>query len=721
MRKLLFIALLLMAALAGYGTIHQVGGYNWEGEILMNHICLRGDLAYVTDNWTGSPTGLLILDISNPANPIPVGTGTESRSLYGIDVYNDRAYIAAGGIGFEVWDVSNPSAPVQLSIVNSGSCELLTAVDGRLYVPTTTYGLRIYDISQPTPVLLGTYDDVTANDVLVRDGLAYIACYDPGLLILDVSNPAVCVPVGSYDAYLMKTVRLQNDILFLSDGHTDQLLIDVSQPSNPVLIYEIPVIWIKESQFHHNYLFSMVATPGTGDKELRVYDIANPSQPVLYTICVLSRAATCIRISGNYMYVIAGSSGLLVFDISDLSNPLLISTSHIPGNAMNVELRGDFAYICDDESSLKQLNISQPENPRLVSQYTLTEYMPDMVLDGDLAYVTANTGGLKVFYLTEDDPPESNNFHLLATLDTGNNARQIVLDGDHAFLSNYDNLLTLDISEPSLPAITYTFTNGALLDYNYLEKFRNYLLITGWTDPISVLDVNDPDNPQLVAWINNPSLSNGIAILGNYVIQTCYQLPARIYDISNPISPVLVGTLPNPAAGYMLAFVYEGLVFTSCLETNTIRAYDIYSPGSPVLVWNYQWNLPTYDLVYRHGLLYACNGQFGFSIINCQAGSDADDPNIAPAELSLTCRPNPFSSEAVIDFKAPSSGSVEVLICNLKGQKVRRLYSGYAKAGDNSVCWDGTDEHGSPVANGIYLCRISSKKQSSVKRIIRMR
>ncbi len=711
----MLILLLCNAALA---TIHQVGSYSSD-VLTMEHVCIRGDLAYVTDDWLGSPTGFIILNVSNPHNPWLVGAGTATDRRYGIDVYNDRAYIGAGGIGFEVWDVSVPAAPVRITVINSGYCEQLRAVDGRLYVASQNEGLKVYDINQPTPVYLGGDTTIDAYDVVVQDGLAYVACQDPGLVIVDVTGTAAYPVVGSYDAYMMESVCLANDILFLSDGHNDHLLFDVSDPSNPAFLYEIPVTWLSPSAFYNNYLFTMANSPGTGYKELKIYDVTNPTQPVQYTSCIFTSNVADIAISGTYMYATVGSNTLLIYDISDLSNPLLICTTHIPGDAMHVKLRGDYAYVCDEGSSLVQIDISDPASPRQVSRYTLPSYLADIELDGNLAYVCAGEDGLKVFLITEDDPPQDTNFHLLGSLDTDYAAYEIVVSEGLAYMANGDNLLVLDVSDPPYPTVISTFTNINLSTYTLLDKYRNYIFVTGWMDPLSVIDVADPSNPTLVAWAYNPSLANGIAIRGNHLVQGNYQVTARIYDITNPISPMLVGTLPNPDASTMLPFQYEGYIFVSSLDTNTIRCYDISVPSNPVLIWNYQWNLPTYDLFYRNSLLYTCNGEFGFSILHCDLASPNDDPHATPDAMQLSSYPNPFSDNATIVFRAQEESPAEITIYNIKGELVLRLFKGTAKTGVNTVVWDGRDYKGIRTANGIYLCRMSIGDNILTRRLIK--
>jgi len=41
------------------------------------------------------------------------------------------------------------------------------------------------------------------------------------------------------------------------------------------------------------------------------------------------------------------------------------------------------------------------------------------------------------------------------------------------------------------------------------------------------------------------------------------------------------------------------------------------------------------------------------------------------------------------------------------------LASGQVSAGKNSVIWDGKDDSGNPVSNGVYLCVLKANEKSA--------
>lgn len=70
--------------------------------------------------------------------------------------------------------------------------------------------------------------------------------------------------------------------------------------------------------------------------------------------------------------------------------------------------------------------------------------------------------------------------------------------------------------------------------------------------------------------------------------------------------------------------------------------------------------------------------------------------------------PNPFSSKTDIAFSIPTKSVVDVSVYNTVGQKVITLIHGTLEPGTHSVTWDGRDEQGRKLGNGIYLCELTT-------------
>jgi len=100
--------------------------------------------------------------------------------------------------------------------------------------------------------------------------------------------------------------------------------------------------------------------------------------------------------------------------------------------------------------------------------------------------------------------------------------------------------------------------------------------------------------------------------------------------------------------------------------------------------------------------------------------SDSSKTRSAPITYALYPNfPNPFNPITHIQFDLPQKEQVELIIFNLMGQQVRRLISSEIyPAGHHQLFWDGRDDRGILVGNGLYLCRFRAAKFVAVQKMI---
>ena len=77
------------------------------------------------------------------------------------------------------------------------------------------------------------------------------------------------------------------------------------------------------------------------------------------------------------------------------------------------------------------------------------------------------------------------------------------------------------------------------------------------------------------------------------------------------------------------------------------------------------------------------------------------------------CYPNPFKDELTIEIRNYQETDVEVAIYNLLGQKIKSLYKGSNK-GEMTLKWNGTNDSGHKVVQGVYLCKMNGQVQKIV-------
>lgn len=95
-----------------------------------------------------------------------------------------------------------------------------------------------------------------------------------------------------------------------------------------------------------------------------------------------------------------------------------------------------------------------------------------------------------------------------------------------------------------------------------------------------------------------------------------------------------------------------------------------------------------------------------------------------PTEITLLPSfPNPFISNTYLMYELPENEPIEIRIYNNLGRLIRTITQVETFAGINPpLIWDGNDNQGIPVPNGIYYCRIITPDlKSNVVHIVRIK
>ena len=176
--------------------------------VTAHNIYIDNGYAYVVGASNGS--GVHILDLSNPVNPVEVGYYGGNGYVHDIYVYNDTAYVSSEG-EFGVVDVTNKSNPVNVSssvtlpgiYAHSG---WLTE-DKRYFIACEEFNVRdlmvwdlqdrsTWDLVVPT---WQTSSNSPIHNVFVLGNYAHISYYEDGYVVLDISDPTNPVQVAQYD------------------------------------------------------------------------------------------------------------------------------------------------------------------------------------------------------------------------------------------------------------------------------------------------------------------------------------------------------------------------------------------------------------------------------------------------------------------------------------------------------------------------------------------
>ena len=239
---------------------------------------------------SASDDGLQVLNLTDPANPVPVASLTDDGTVALAGAYDVDTFAAGSGTyavvasasddGLQVLNLTDPADPVPVASLTD---DQTTALDGAVAVETIRIGSGIYAVS------------VSPND--------------DGLQILNLTDPADPTPVASLtdDASVHLGGARGVDTLDLSSG-----------------------------------TYAVVAAPQ--DDGLQVVEITDPADPVpvarvpddggVHAALRDASAVDTFMMNGNTYAVVAAADGIAVVEITDPAGPMLVEAAQNNSTAL---------------------------------------------------------------------------------------------------------------------------------------------------------------------------------------------------------------------------------------------------------------------------------------------------------------------------------------------------------------------------------------------------
>jgi len=286
-----------------------------------------------------------------------------------------------------------------------------------------------------------------------------------------------------------------------------------------------------------------------------------------------------------------------------------------------------------------------------------------------------------------------------------------------------------------------------------------------WTDPTKSYSLNpDSANYQVEGFMmNDDSTFNGLryqdAGSGYRLVYTAFPFEA----VSTPetrdtlMSRIINWIKPGLSGDYVPPMVPQGLTLTQNYDTvkctwtanaeADIKGYCVYrSLQSNIPTWSKLGSVVHPDtsfadhtvvpgLTYNYAVtaidsLIPANESLKslwarIQVASWKMGIEEQPISAIPARFSLEQNtPNPFKSNTEIRFALPQPGQVELGVYNVAGQKVISLASGSYPAGYHNIQWNGKDDQGRALSNGVYFYRLEARGQNGqqhlnqIKRLI---
>ena len=445
-----------------------VGVYGSNKKYQFCNIFVSNGHAYITDELYG---GLWIFDVSNPTHPVEKGYyHSGSGDSEGITVVGQHAYVAHGSSGLQIVDVSDADNPIGIS-----SYETVGALDNSIIVQNdivyTMVGLKLglFDISdKENPKLINS---IQANCGLIREihicnGFAYLAG-EVGIVIINIEDKDNLMITGTYLNLIGKTssVDVKGSFAYVAcrDGFR---VLDVSDKAAPreVWFQETPVRASKVI-LHQNYAYLAVTSLG-----LQVFDISKPDEPVLIAQenCKDGSFMLDMHFSEPYLYVAASAGGVQILDVSKPAHPTWIA-SYKGGfsRARKVHFSDNYIYITNGINGLWVIDATLPEQMKEIAHFDVGDYAENVYVSGNMVFLISYGSGL---YILKNELAGQ----------TVSVPSRISLKQNHPNPFNTSTTIRFELSKPSRIKIKIFDINGRELDtliHNVLYNTGTYEII----------------------------------------------------------------------------------------------------------------------------------------------------------------------------------------------------------------------------------------------------
>ena len=562
--------------------------------------------------------GLNVFDISNPANPLPVGGYYSPNFIYGLFVSGRYAYIVSnspstlqifdlggayiqqeqtGGLETGTLQVDNNATISGDESIQGGlNVSQSTAIDGSLGVSGSTLLEDSTNSTSAFQVQNSTGSDLlTADTTNMRVGVdvSYTPMSSPTGLTA-ATNAASGSLSGTYryevtaidSAGGETTVASGSEVTQATGGSTSiGLYWNAVTGASGYNIYRTAAGGASGSEVYLTTVLSNYSSssPFIDNGSITPGTASPPTTNTAYVSANSSNNDLQLSVGGNgtpigQLYV----SGLVPLNI-------LGSTTNNINDGGNVFVSGDYAYITSQNNQEMVIdNISNPASPTYVGETGTTHFNNPygIYVAGHYAYVTdVNNNQMVVYDVSNPASPvyagATDTAHLRYPY-------AVYVSGNNAYIASYSSnqIIIYNVSNPASPIYVGetnpTYLNGPSSiyvqgNYAYAASSNNSELV--------VFNIANPASPSYAGesgttYLNYP---NSVYVQGDYAyVSSADNNQIVTYNISNPTTPVYAGKtassdLDNPTDIY----VQGRYAYVTSYSNNELVIFDVSSPGEP--------------------------------------------------------------------------------------------------------------------------------------------
>lgn len=274
------------------------------------------------------------------------------------------------------------------------------AVAGSLLVAVGRGSLYTADLSNPLkPRLLGRLDGLGAvRQVVISDGIAYVAAREDGLAIVNVRDPAHPRLLARFDTLEKATgVAVAGNLCFVACRYYGVQIIDITDPARPAhLAIAFPTLEAQSVAWSDGCLYAGI----WATREVAVADVGNPLRPREIARIALDGYGDGVAVRNGVLYAATGhhsrafsglhfdrtqqnrpgwgqGHGLELWDVRNPSRPRLLSRyktrpfyQGVP-DMWSVDVVDGIALLTDTFNGVEAVDVRDPAQPKPLARFIL--------------------------------------------------------------------------------------------------------------------------------------------------------------------------------------------------------------------------------------------------------------------------------------------------------------------------------------------------------------
>jgi len=498
--------------------------------------------------------GLLIYHISEASEkPQLLGRWPANTALQDLLIHDNYLYLIDQS-NLMVVDPNPPENPTLLQTLPlPGSPRQIVPLDpersGNLaYVLTGSEGLRLIDLGHPT-IGIEPLGQAPVEAATVQVAFPHAYTLDGGRFTSWAIGDGTLEELASFKINGV-TLLLDGDRAYVGSDAGHISVVDISHPANPrVLGMMGNSAAVRGLAMHPDGEHLVVGLetfplpdeptdPPTQGK-IRVWNVSNPLQPQETSqFDVPLPFAAAVPTAGGQILVTAGRS----LDLFDISRPLTITqiaSTVLPAPATSLLVIDDQALVGTRQGLLILAGLTA-NAPYLVGEFPLNGAVLSVMVHAQRAFLAVeNMGGLVL------DIADQSNPHQIAALPspTGGPLQGLSLAGDHIWAIWEGRLSWLDVSQPQAgPAEIGAFvsTGAPATD---LVVVGDHAYLTTLDTGLQVLDISNPAEPVTIGNLATPGRTHALAVSddGQRAFLADGECGTRVINLTDPNSPAEIG------------------------------------------------------------------------------------------------------------------------------------------------------------------------------------